>query len=228
MQQNGTLWRWGGALAVTSTGSERPVQFGEGGQWSSLTNGAGNAAVVRADGTLWTWGNNANGELGIGNAYNGPGGPGLAQNTPKPIGPAAGWLNVSAGFNHMAAVRADGTLWTWGNNISFTTTHDYPKALLSSSPLLLDFQLAPDPAVVSQLPLALWPNPATAQVQIATNAPQPATLRLLNQSGQVVHSQAVQGGRQQLTLPTATLVRGLYLVQLVWSSGRESVRLLLL
>ena len=40
---------------------------------------------------------------------------------PAPIGPLEmaadyGWTSVSAGASHIAAVRDDGSIWTWGGN----------------------------------------------------------------------------------------------------------------
>jgi len=59
------------------------------------------------DGTLWTWGNGTNGRLG--NA--------TITNVSTPVTTFAGgtnWKQVSAGDAHMAAIKTDGTLWTWG------------------------------------------------------------------------------------------------------------------
>jgi alpha-tubulin suppressor-like RCC1 family protein len=70
--------------------------------------GYGHTAALRADGTLWTWGHNYYGELGI------TGAPSRAS-SPQPIDTNVTWTAVAAAF-HTAAVRADGTLWTWGKN----------------------------------------------------------------------------------------------------------------
>jgi len=60
------------------------------------------------DGELYTWGlASAEQELGQGitNTYNG---------TPTKIGTGTDWSSVSAGLGHGAAIKSDGTLWTWG------------------------------------------------------------------------------------------------------------------
>lgn len=65
-------------------------------------------ALLRADGTVWTFGNNAHGQLGDG--------------TTKKRSVAArvtGLTKVSAiaaGHAHMLALREDGTVWAWGDN----------------------------------------------------------------------------------------------------------------
>lgn len=64
--------------------------------------------AIRADGTLWGWGNNGAYELGDGSQ--------TYRDSPVPIGIATNWSSVACGRYHTIAVRADGTLWAWGNN----------------------------------------------------------------------------------------------------------------
>jgi alpha-tubulin suppressor-like RCC1 family protein len=69
--------------------------------------------AVRTDGTLWCWGRNSDGELGIG--------PGASKNTPAQVGKATDWSLVSSGgysTYHSCAVKTTGTLWCWGGNTS--------------------------------------------------------------------------------------------------------------
>ena len=73
--------------------------------------------------TLWTWGSNGYGRLG--NNTTPP-------NRLTPITTFAvgtNWKQVAGGYNHTAAIKTDGTLWTWGTNyygelgINNTTTN---------------------------------------------------------------------------------------------------------
>lgn len=68
----------------------------------------GFAAAVRADGTLWTWGANTNGQLGDGTR--------IPKDLPLRIGTANNWSSVEAGGSHILASRRDGSLWGWGAN----------------------------------------------------------------------------------------------------------------
>ena len=74
------------------------------------------AACVQADGSVWTWGRNNNGQVGNGGEYNAiteyeevP-----CQTSPVKILDNA--VSVSMGYDHGAALKSDGTVWCWGYN----------------------------------------------------------------------------------------------------------------
>ena len=71
---------------------------------------AGGTAATKTDGTLWTWGLNGNGQLGLGDVVN--------RSSPVQVGLLTNWRSVSSGSNQTAATKTDGTLWTWGYNFA--------------------------------------------------------------------------------------------------------------
>lgn len=75
----------------------------------AITGGPLQGIAVRADGTVWTWGDNASGALGDGTN--------VARKNPVPIG-LSNARAVSAGWSHTAAVLADATVRSWGVNVS--------------------------------------------------------------------------------------------------------------
>ena len=118
VKTDGTLWMWGYnpsyyAAVGDGTGTDRfsPVQTAAGGtNWKQLSCGNNTSACIKTDGTLWTWGNGVYyGCLGDGAS--------VVRNSPvQTISGGTNWRVVSCGNYHMAAIKTDGTLWTWGNN----------------------------------------------------------------------------------------------------------------
>ena len=64
--------------------------------------------ALKTDGTLWSWGYNIYGQLGLGNS--------TYYSSPKQIGALTTWLTVSCGNYHTVAIKTDGTIWSWGEN----------------------------------------------------------------------------------------------------------------
>jgi alpha-tubulin suppressor-like RCC1 family protein len=115
VKTDGTLWTWGfngfGQLGDgTATSRLSPVTSAGGGTtWCAASAGGCHTAAVKTDGTLWTWGFNGYGQLGDGTI--------TSRTSPVTVaGGGTTWCAASAGFRHTAAVKTDGTLWTWGCN----------------------------------------------------------------------------------------------------------------
>ena len=133
-----TLWAWGannfGQLGDGTTNStsstnatlhNTPKQIGTNATvntnavWASLSGGArgydvsasqpgGFTLGLQTNGTLWAWGLNDRGQLGIGSI--------VPQRSPARVGTDTNWIQVEGGSAHGLALKRDGTLWTWGAN----------------------------------------------------------------------------------------------------------------
>jgi len=114
IKTDGTLWTWGGGSsgqlgnAQTTSRSTPVTTFAGGSSWKQVSSGNAHTVAIKTDGTLWTWGGGSSGQLGN------------AQTTSRstPVTTFAGgssWKQVSSGGNHTAAIKTDGTLWTWGS-----------------------------------------------------------------------------------------------------------------
>jgi alpha-tubulin suppressor-like RCC1 family protein len=115
IKTDGTLWTWGynfyGQLGDnTTTDRSTPVTtFSGGTNWKQVDCGNGHTAAIKTDGTLWTWGYNSNGQLGDNTT--------TTRSTPvTTFSGGTNWKQVSGGEVHTAAIKTDGTLWTWGYN----------------------------------------------------------------------------------------------------------------
>ena len=113
---DGTLWSWGinqhGELGINNrTYYSSPVQI-PGTTWSSnrrtLSSGAYSTNMaVKTDGTLWSWGRNDKGELGVNDV--------AKRSSPVQI-PGTTWSECSSGAFYSMAIKTDNTLWAWGKN----------------------------------------------------------------------------------------------------------------
>ena len=74
---------------------------------ASVVSGIGHTLAIKTDGTLWAWGRNYQGQLGIGTSLN--------NNTPVQVPNFTGAVAISAN-QHSLAVKNDGTVWAWGLN----------------------------------------------------------------------------------------------------------------
>ncbi len=113
IKTDGTLWCWGlgtsgqlGDNTVTSKSS--PVQTVAGGtNWKQVSCGGTHMAAIKTDGTLWSWGDGALGRLGDNTI--------TSKSSPvQTIAYGTNWKQVSCGVGHTAAIKNDGTLWSWG------------------------------------------------------------------------------------------------------------------
>jgi len=118
IKTDGSLWTWGrnigGRLGTNdTTNRSTPVTtFAGGNNWKQVSCGGFTTAAIKSDGTLWTWGNNNNQQLGI----NASGDKNI------PVTTFAGgnnWKQVACSLDHTAAIKTDGSLWTWGSNASY-------------------------------------------------------------------------------------------------------------
>jgi alpha-tubulin suppressor-like RCC1 family protein len=121
IKTDGTLWTWGGNdlgqlgnnTGGVGTNKSSPVQTIAGGtNWKQVSCTGFYTAAIKTDGTLWTWGHNNNGQLG-----DNTGGAGTQKSSPvQTIAGGTNWKQVSCGYGHTAAIKTDGTLWTWGRD----------------------------------------------------------------------------------------------------------------
>ncbi|MBK8252057.1 MAG: RCC1 repeat-containing protein [Polyangiaceae bacterium] len=112
---DGTVWVWGGGESgqlgnANLTSSLNPVQV------SNLTNiiavgagASGYSVAVNSAGQVWTWGNNLEGQLGLGAVY-------PTEPTPVQVPNLSNVVAVSTGQSHVLALTASGQVWAWGNN----------------------------------------------------------------------------------------------------------------
>jgi alpha-tubulin suppressor-like RCC1 family protein len=109
-----TLWCWGSngegqvGKGAKSAAVTAPTQVSTAGvtSWSSVSLGEVSSCGIKTDATLWCWGDNAWGQLGVGSVVD--------KTVPTQVG-AATWSSVGLSFTSSCAVKAaDASLWCWG------------------------------------------------------------------------------------------------------------------
>lgn len=107
IKTDGTLWAWGdngkGQLGIGSNGlasfKSSPVQIGTNTNWSLVKAGGSSTLAIKTDGTLWAWGDNGKGQLGIGNTY--------SKSSPVQVGTDTTWTLISCSSYYSAAVKTN-------------------------------------------------------------------------------------------------------------------------
>lgn len=141
LKSDGSIWMWGynawGQLGIgTAFDTNRPMQV------NGLTNmifagptGDRDSCAIDSHHTVWTWGRNLDGQLGLGtadaNIYSVP--------TNVPAFGTADVVMVQTPDWHSLAIEADGTVWEWGSNDhgqlgSGTTNEFWSPQLVSTWP----------------------------------------------------------------------------------------------
>jgi len=67
--------------------------------------------ALRKEGTVWTWGNNRDGQLGDGTDS-------IQKSTPVQVLGVSNVVAVAAGVYHTVVIKGDDTVWTWGSDTS--------------------------------------------------------------------------------------------------------------
>lgn len=135
IKPDGTLWSWGynnvGQLGLGNiTSYSSPKQVGSLTNWSTVCNadfgggGGPSSFAIKTDGTLWAWGQNSSGQLGLNNL--------TLYSSPIQVGSLTNWKYVSTGGLAVLAIKTNGTLWGWGSGTGYklglgnTTTYSSP------------------------------------------------------------------------------------------------------
>ncbi len=148
LKVDGSLWGWGQNIwdqlgDATEQEHDVPTRIGTDTDWAQITAPAqGNCSfAIKLDGTLWAWGDNANGQLGDGTTK--------THRLPARVGADANWREIHAGSvlgaifspdgfpfliqeTFAVGLKADGSIWAWGSNAvgqlgdGTTTDHGIP------------------------------------------------------------------------------------------------------
>ena len=135
IKTNGTVWAWGwneyGQLGDgTTTDRNLPVRVKNLTGVIAIAAGDCHSLALKSDGTVWAWGYNQVGALGDGTIY-------AQRNQPVRVKNLTAVIAIAAGGNHSMALKSDGSVWVWGDNLvgelgdGTTTDRNLPVQLTS-------------------------------------------------------------------------------------------------
>ena len=133
VKTNNQLWMWGlndrGQLGQSNrTNYSSPKQVS--GSWTAGNNTSQQGMAcrfIKTDGTLWSWGYNNGGGLGLNNT--------TQYSSPVQVGSDTNWSTVGGSSYNGVGTKTDGTLWTWGTNNKGILGQNQPDGTLVSSPV---------------------------------------------------------------------------------------------
>ncbi len=131
LRNDGTVFTWGsnadGQLGLGLTSNQpTPARIDGFRDVLALSAGASHVVALKRDGTVWAWGSNQAGKLGNGQSEG---------NSAKPVQVSglAGVIAVAAGPNHTLALKSDGSVWAWGQNLNGELGGGQPSATVPFS-----------------------------------------------------------------------------------------------
>ena len=126
LKNDGSVWAWGynyygqlgdGAREFSPIQLPVPVSgLGAGSQVVAIAAGYQFALALKSDGSLWAWGMNNEGQIGIKKEES------WVHIVPQRVDTINNVVAVSAGDGHTVALKADGTVWCTGINHNSQTT----------------------------------------------------------------------------------------------------------
>jgi hypothetical protein len=116
VKRDGTILTWGsnqfGQLGDgTAVWRQSPVVVsgsGPGSDYVAIGAGHYHSFGVKRDGTLWSWGDNSESQLGDGTTTD--------RTSPVQVPGLTGVIAAAGGYYHSLALKNDGTVWSWGDN----------------------------------------------------------------------------------------------------------------
>jgi len=114
LKSDGTVWAWGadccgqlgnGTLNMSSTVPSLVLGLAN---IASIAAGGANGFALKADGTVWGWGDNGASQMGGATSS-------IVATVPVQVPGLANITTIAAGYGHGLAVKSDGTVWGWGS-----------------------------------------------------------------------------------------------------------------
>lgn len=225
IKNDNTLWAWGHNFsgcfgdnyASGDAGSPIPIQIGSANTWESISCGISpQTLAIKTDGSLWSWGFNNNGQLGIGSSAN--------TFSLNDISGGLVWNSANSGVYHSAAISQDGTIVTFGDNgygaIGDGTYIDKfsPFTVSCMQPLEVSNNILTR--------LEIYPNPFTDRVHFNSDKTI-SSIEVIDNLGRCILQPevSIHNGQAELDLSAITQ-SGVYLLKVTSADKTEVARII--
>ena len=116
VRDDGTMWASGYGMSGqlgqgVAVSSPVFIQVGTDSDWAKVFAGENRCFAIKEDGSLWAWGDAGSYSfLGLGDNTD--------RYSPTQVGSSTLWQSISISTYHTVGLMSDGTVWTWGRNMS--------------------------------------------------------------------------------------------------------------
>lgn len=168
IKSDGTLWAWGpnpnsnypghygNGYPDTNIYQNGPIQVGNDSDWQKVQASTSSVTALKADGTVWVWGYNHQGILGLGDSVN--------RFTPQQIGNENNWIDISAdkGNRLKYAKNQSGEFYRWG---AYFQDWDNPNVIIPT-PVLFGEPCELNTEIYPGRKFTVYPNPAESDITV--------------------------------------------------------------
>ncbi len=122
----------------------------------AVAAGGSHSVALKSDGTVWVWGSNSDGQLGLGTIG------GSDVTSPEQVPGLDGVTAVAAGMYYTLALEDDGTVWAWGSNSDGQIGNSSVSSTASPVLVLMGSQVLPPASPTPFIPTtspAVTPEP---------------------------------------------------------------------
>ncbi len=175
------------------------------------------SGAIKADSTVWTWGFNSYGQLGVNDT--------TERNVPVHVhgtgnvGILQGITEIGLGDEHLICKDKNDNYWVngWNSNgqIGDGTTTDKWTPVMVTNPCSTTLGIQP---ITAMNEVNIYPNPASNMITMDCGKNLVTEMRIYNTLGQQVYGSTLNGNSIQY-INVASFTQGIYLVQLYTNKG---------
>jgi hypothetical protein len=230
IQTNGSLWGMGtghfGQLGPSSVNKSADtfIQIGSSTNWETAAAGDGFSIGVQANGTLWSFGNNMFGSLGLGHDSN--------KTSLTQIGTDTTWKSVYTWRYSVLGLKRDSSLRGWGDHYiappAKGSVPTYIPMPVSAGQTVACVRTAAPTGVAHAVlkEILMFPNPVRDVLKVYLSGDHQAERAVITDINgrRVATNTEIFPGRREMNIDVRSLAPGLYFLTVHSGDGRFQTR----